>query len=401
MARSLLRLLLFLGILHIASCSLLPPTPPADRVPPPAPFLRLLDPHSIPPLQDNFDRPSLQTAAARQLAFFLRQDAEGVIWFASEQYTIRRMIVSVQKLLDKLQDNPSREQLQHFLVDNYHVYQVLGGKGDSSEEMLATGYYQPLFSGCLSPSATYNVPIHAPPPSLIALDPRDSNKGMARRDPLGRLVPYWNRAEIDANPTLLQGSQLVYLADPFDAFLLHIQGSGRIRLPDQSIRALAFAASNGHEYKSIGKLLVDEGKLSLEEATIPGIRGYLDQHPEEIQRVLHHNPRYVFFRWGNDTGPRGSLGEILTPGRSVALDRDVFPMGPLAFLHTSLPGDHGNPSQPFQRLVFPQDTGAAIEGPGRIDIFFGGDLAAEAIAQRMKQPARLYFLLWKHGEHSP
>ena len=401
MACLLLRLLLFLGILHLACCSRIPSTPPLEKIePPPTPILRHLSPDSLPPLLDDFDRASLQTAASRQLAAMLRLDAQGVMSFGNEASSMHRIIVSLQKLLEKLREHPSREQLQNFLVDNYHVYQVLGGKGASFDEMLATGYYQPLFSGCLSPSPTCNVPIYATPPSLVSIDPKDSRKGMARRDPDSRLLPFWSRADIEANPTLFQGSELAYLADPFEAFLLQIQGSGRIRLPDQSIRTLAFAASNGHDYKSIGKLLVDEGKLSLEEATIPGIRAYLDQHPEEFRRILNHNPRYVFFRWGNDAGPRGSLGEILTPGRSVAVDQDIFPMGPFAFLSTNLPSDHGT-TQPFHRLVFPQDTGAAIKGPGRIDIFFGGDQAAEEIAQRMKQPARLYYLLWKDWERLP
>jgi membrane-bound lytic murein transglycosylase A len=279
------------------------------------------------------------------------------------------------------------------------VFQAAGRDGSPFGEMLVTGYYEPIFAGSLSPSAVFSSPLYTPPLELVVVDTTANGRTLARRDSQGDLVPFWSRGEIDDNPSLLRGYELVYLADPFEVFLLHLQGSGRIRLPDQTIRSVHFAASNGLDYRSIGKLLVDQGKLSLEEATIPGIREYLNRYPQEQKPVLHHNPRYIFFRWGDDSGPRGSSGEILTPGRSVAVDRDILPVGTFGLVVTRLPiakDDPGLEPRPLSRIIFPQDTGAAIKGPGRIDIYFGSSTEAEEIAHRLKEPGELYFFVWKH-----
>lgn len=399
MANILFRLLFLLGLLQVVGCSLLK-APPESVLPPPQARLRLLPAQEVPPLLDDCDHPSLIAAATRHLAYLRRQNREKPIFFDNQPISIGHLTYSLQRLVDKLQEMPSPEQLHHFLVDNYLVYQVAGRDDRPFGELLTTGYYEPIFAGSLVPTPVFTVPLYAPPSSLIALDPSDSGKGMARRDQRGQLVPFWSRAEIDGHPDLLKGNELVYLSDPFEAFLLHLQGSGRIRLPDQSLRSIGFAATNGHEYKSIGKLLVDQGKLTLEAATIPGIRNYLRHHPEETVDILHHNPRYVFFRWRDDAGPRGSSGEILTPGRSVALDKGVLPIGPFAFLKTRLPSGDDQVSFPagqaLARIVFPQDTGAAISGAGRIDIFLGSGSEAEEIAHRLKEPGQLYFFLWKN-----
>jgi membrane-bound lytic murein transglycosylase A len=366
---------------------------------PPKTALRLLSPAEVPHFVDDFDRPSLITAATRQHVYLLKQDPQRVIAFGAHNFTIRDLVVSVHHLLEKLREDPTEEQLRNFLVDNYAVFQAAGRGGGTFGEMLVTGYYEPVFAGSLTPTPIFSSPLYMPPLELMDVDSAANGRTVARRDARGDLVPFWSRGEIDNNPSLLRGYELAYLADPFEVFLLHLQGSGRIRLPDQTIRSVRFAASNGLDYRSIGKLLVDEGKLSLEEATIPGIRDYLNRNPQEQRRILHHNPRYIFFRWGDDSGPRGSSGEILTPGRSVAVDKDILPLATFGLLVTRLPFNKDNPgTQPglLSRIIFPQDTGAAIKGPGRIDIFFGSGNVAEEIAHRLKEPGELYFFVWKH-----
>lgn len=365
--------------------------------------LRLLSPDEVPHLADDFSRPSLLAAATRQLAYLHRQDPSCVVSFANHNFRVRDLVISVQNLLEKLQENPTDEQLRNFLTDNYFVFQAAGRAGGALGEMLVTGYYEPTFAGSLSPTPVFLYPLYTPPLDLVAIDTSTSGRTMARRNARGELVPFWSRGEIDHDPSLLRGYELVYLADPFEVFLLHLQGSGRIQFPDQTTRSVRFAASNGLDYKSVGKLLVDEGKLSLEEATIPGIQDYLQRNPQEQRPVLHHNPRYIFFRWGDDTGPRGSSGEILTPGRSVAIDKDILPMTTFGLLVTHLPLNEDAPgAQPrtISRIIFPQDTGAAIKGPGRVDIFFGSSKEAEEIAYRLKAPGELYFFVWKNlSEH--
>ena len=207
---------------------------------------------------------------------------------------------------------------------------------------------------------------------------------------------FWSREEIE-NENLLAGSELVYLRDPFDAYLLQVQGSGKVRLPDGTIRAIRFGGHNGHGYKSIGKLLVDEGKMTLEEASVPAIRSYLAANPDEIERILHYNPRYIFFKWGDDASPQGSTHVSLTPGRSIAIDRAVLPAPVIAYLVTEKPRIDIDGTlldwEPLRRFVLPQDSGAAIKGPGRADLFLGSGRFAELNAGQMKQPGKLYFLI--------
>jgi membrane-bound lytic murein transglycosylase A len=160
-----------------------------------------------------------------------------------------------------------------------------------------------------------------------------------------------------------------------------------------------FAASNGHPYRSIGKLLVDEGRLILEEATLPGIEKYLHDHPEDMWRVLHANPRYIFFDWGKDEAIRGSAGMVLTPGRSIAVDPSAVPLGSVAFIMTRIPvfDEAGRLTgwRPLRRFVFPQDSGAAIKGPGRIDLFLGSGREARLAAGLMREDGDFYILLKK------
>lgn len=387
MASGIFRLLVTLCGLLALSCA--PPARPPSVQEQSPPSLRLLDRQHLPGFHDDFDRASLKEAASRHLAYLRRQAANKSYSFGGQSLSGRRLIRSVEALLDKLRENPSDDQLQRFIADNFLVYQAAGRGQPPAGEMLVTGYYEPLFDGSLTPTGRFRFPLHSLP----------SQPPLPRSDEQPIL---WSRSEIEDNPRLLHQHELVYLGDPFEVFLLHVQGSGRIRLTDGSIRAVRFAGTNGREYRSIGKLLVDEKKLTLEEATIPGIRDYLRRHPEELRRVLRHNPRYVFFRWGEASGPRGSSGEVLTPGRSVALDGEALPPGPFCFVATRLPatlGEDGTTSrQPLERFVFPQDTGAAIKGTGRIDIFFGSGREAEDTAHRLKEPGQLYFFVHKKEE---
>ncbi|MBU0961152.1 MAG: MltA domain-containing protein, partial [Proteobacteria bacterium] len=196
---------------------------------------------------------------------------------------------------------------------------------------------------------------------------------------------------------LAAGNELVYLNDPVDNFILHVQGSGKIQLQDGSIRSIHYSTSNGLEYFSIGKLLVDQGKMTLQEASIPSIRDYLRTHPDEQEAILHHNSKFIFFRWEQSGDPIGSLGEPLTPGRSIAIDRAMLPHATLAFLVSRKPvlNDAGEIDTwvPLHRFVFPQDTGSAIQGTGRADLFWGSGNYAKQAAGNMKEAGALYFLV--------
>jgi membrane-bound lytic murein transglycosylase A len=291
-----------------------------------------------------------------------------------------------------IEQNPDPVALNRMIREHFRIFQSTGR--NEAQDMLVTGYYEPLFPGSLSKVEPFIHPLYRVPESLV----QQSGKRIGRADAEGRLVPYWSRQEIDGEH-MLKGAELVYLKDRFDAYLLHIQGSGRIQLPDGSVRSVQYAASNGLAYQSLGKLFVDEGIMPAAEVSIDSIRTWFAKHPEQIERMLYHNPRYIFFQWGDDQGPRGSLGQVLTANRSIAIDHDVLPAGAVAYLVSRIPildADGGiSHWRPFGRFVLPQDSGAAIRGAGRVDLFMGsGDYAAKA-AGTMKEPGKLYFLLPK------
>jgi membrane-bound lytic murein transglycosylase A len=278
-------------------------------------------------------------------------------------------------------------------------------------EGLFTGYYEPSLEGSRRRHGDYQTPIHAVPSDLIQIDLGEfredlSGRRIAGRLESGRLRPYWDREAIDEGRLAGRGLEIVWVDDPVDAFFLEIQGSGRVRLEDGSVLRLGYAGQNGHPYTAIGKTLVDRGALPLEGISMQSIRQWLETHPEAAVEVMQSNESYVFFRVLRGPGPLGSLGVALTPGRSLAVDGSFLPMGAPVWLAAERPdpeaieeraeGAEGGdevPAVPLRRLMVAQDTGGAIRGPVRGDVFWGpGDLAAE-IAGLMKHPGRLWLLL--------
>jgi membrane-bound lytic murein transglycosylase A len=364
--------------------------------------LHRLRQNQLPVLTDDFDRTSLIECSRKHLSILKSQNPDNTTFYGTDTYTNRWLVHSVESFLEKLQQNPSSEELRRFLDANYLVYQAGGNKDSGARRMLVTGYYEPIFEGSFTRQKPYLTPIYSLPPSLITVTGNNGESQIGRYDFDHQLIAFWSRKEIETTFELLQGSELVFLKDPFDAFLLHVQGSGKIQFSDNTTRAVHYAGSNGLDYKSIGKLLVDEKAMSLEEVTIPAIRAYLQQHPDQLQRILHHNPRFIFFEWGDDLGPKGSSGEVLTPGRSIALDSTALPAGSIGFLATRVPqfDEQGQLIgwRPFTRFVFPQDSGAAIKGTGRVDVFFGHGKEAEFAAHHMKEDGKLYFLVKNPSE---
>jgi membrane-bound lytic murein transglycosylase A len=273
-----------------------------------------------------------------------------------------------------------------WMMANLQPYRVESLEG--AADGLLTSYYEPLFDASAQMRPGFEVPLYAPP------------EGLAEARRVGR--PWFSRQEIDINPQAreaLRGRELAWLADPIDALVLHIQGSGRVRLtnPDGSTRVarLAFAASNEQPYQSVGRWLLDRGLIR--DASWPGIKAWINStqqtNPRLVQEMLWSNPRYVFFREevrqavDADLGPRGAQGVPLTSGRSIAVDKDSIPYGTPVWLSSS------GPSGSLQRLVFAQDTGSAIVGAVRADYFAGTGNEAGEFAGRMKQSVRLW-VLW-------
>jgi len=356
-----------------------------------------LSPNDIPAFNDDLNLEHLLTAAVRHLHYLDTLPEETSYTLGSNNYPVSWMRESMNSFIDILKQDPTPEELGRIIVENFTVYQAGGRKDFPRGEMLITGYYEPFLKGSLTREAPYLYPLYSPPESLIQI--KDPSKGtllFKRESEQGQLAPYWTRKEIE-EIGIADGSELVYLDNPVDAFILHVQGSGKIQLRDGSVRSIHYAASNGLEYFSIGKLLVDQGKMSLEEASIPSIRGYLRKHPEEQDAILNHNIKYIFFNWAPDGAPLGSLGEPLVAGRSIAVDPDVLPQTPLAFLISRKPvlDKSGTIKEwiSMRRFVFPQDTGSAIKGSGRADLYWGSSDYAKAAAGSMKEEGTLYFMV--------
>lgn len=286
---------------------------------------------------------------------------------------------------------------RRFFEVTFQPYQLTA---DGKTSGLFTGYYEPEVRGARSPGAGFDVPLLSKPSDIIQVDLSafaDDLKGkrISGRLQSGTLVPYYDRAEIVDGALKGKRLELLWLANPVDAFFLQIQGSGRVNLPDGRVVRVTYAGQNGRPYVPIGRVLADQGAIPLAEVSMQSIRAWLESHPTEANAVMDRNPSYVFFReltgTRPDEGPPGALGATLTPDRSVAVDRSYIPLGAPVFIDTTNPVD----GTKLQRLMVAQDLGGAIKGPVRSDIFFGWGAKAEDIAGRMRQTGQEYILLPK------
>ncbi len=297
-----------------------------------------------------------------------------------------------------IKSHPSQDLLTLEITTFFDIYQAAGTpKVTPDGKMLVTGYYQPVFQGSLVRKSPFLYPLYAIPSNLVLRRNRNSISIQPGRFQGGHFTPYWTRKEIESHG-YAQGSELVWLKDPFDAYLLHVQGSGLIQLRDGSLRGIHYAMKNGRPYRSIGKYMVRTGKISLKEAGISTIRQYLTTHPAELHDILYINQSFIFFHWTTNHDAIGNLGRPLTSRRSIAVDQHYFPAGALAFLQSRKPAStRKNEKQwiTFTRFVLVQDTGSAIRGPGRVDLFLGTGKQAGQTAGKMKEPGTLFFLLLK------
>ncbi|AWK86035.1 murein transglycosylase A [Azospirillum thermophilum] len=262
---------------------------------------------------------------------------------------------------------------------------------------LFTGYYEVELEGSRKPDPAYPVPLYRRPPDLVMVELADfadrwKGERIAGRVVDGRLKPFEDRAAIEAGALRGKGLELVWLKDPIAAFFLHIQGSGRVRLPDGAEMRVGYAAQNGHKYFAIGKELIDRGILKREEVSLQTIRAWLQANPAEAPALMNRNPSYVFFQELKGEGPTGAQGVALTPERSLAVDPKFVPYGVPVWLDAEDPLD---PAQRLRRLLVAQDTGGAIRGPVRGDVFWGHGADAERKAGVMKSAGGYFLLLPK------
>lgn len=270
---------------------------------------------------------------------------------------------------------PDDRFARRFFEEWFQPYAVFS---DGTDQGLFTGYYEPLLRGSWQRKGPYQIPLHRPP----VKGPKGSPSEIG--------LP--NRAQIAAGALRGQGLELLWVDDPIDAFFLEIQGSGRVQLDTGQVVRVGFAGKNGHSYFPVGRELIRRGEVAQEDMSMQAIRDWMKRHPDQAPGLMALNPSYVFFRLIDGDGPIGAQGVALTPARSLAVDPSFVPYGVPVWLDTT---DPLKPSSPIRRLLIAQDTGGAIKGAIRGDVFWGGGAEAESRAGMMKQAGRWYLLLPK------
>ncbi len=271
-------------------------------------------------------------------------------------------------------------------------------KNNAESEGGFTGYYEASLRGSRKRKGRYQTPLYKRPADLVMVSMRDftakpSRRRIAGRVVKGRLRPYETRKQIRKGALRGKKLELVWIDDKVDGFFTQIQGSGLVQLDTGKTMRIGYAAQNGHSYTAIGRELVRDGHITREEMSMQAIRSWLAQNPDAADEMMDRNTAYVFFAERFGDGPLGSQNVELTPERSAAIDRNFIPQSTPLFIDTMVPTEDGSSERVFQQLVIAQDSGGAIRGPVRADIFWGASKRASSIAGRLKSRGKYYLLL--------
>jgi membrane-bound lytic murein transglycosylase A len=354
-----------------------------------------------PTFEDDMDLNSLQEALERNLQYFARLSPEYAFVYGPHRYTCRQVRESQTALLETIRNASGPKELNARVRKDFLVYKAAGRDG----QVLFTGYFEPILQGRLRPDNTFKYPIYRRPDDLIKIDLSPFNEEFKGKSIIARIdgksvIPYYSRQQIAQGGVLEgKGLELAWLKDPVDVAFLQIQGSGRLDLGHGRATRVGYSEKNGLPYRSIGRYLLERGLIIREEMSMQAIRRILAERPEIVEEVLNYNPSYVFFRDLGEGPLVGSINTPITPGRTLALDSRLFPAGAIVWIKTQKPkvNDRGEivSWEEFSRFVINQDTGGAIKGPGRADLFWGSGPYAELAAGHMKHEGELYILIKK------
>jgi membrane-bound lytic murein transglycosylase A len=291
-----------------------------------------------------------------------------------------------------------REAARRFFEENFRPLRI--AKLDQNAGFL-TGYYEPIVDGSRFPTQIFHVPMYHRPPDLLAPDapPGASfpNRGrVVRVTPSGEQVPYYDRGEIEEGALAGRSLEICWLKNPADLLTIQIQGSARVRLEDGLVARVNYDAHNGYPYTAVGRILIDRDIIPREQMSMAAIHDWMTAHPEAAKEVRRQNRAYVFFRvvgLSGDREPAGGQGVALTPGRSIAVDRPLHAYGTPFFIEAKLPLTALGAAEPFRRTMIAQDTGSAIVGPARADLYFGAGDAAGRVAGRIRQAGHFAMLV--------
>ena len=344
--------------------------------------------------------PASPAALRQSIRYFQRLPESATFTYGDLVYTAREMEASTALFLKIVEENAGAAR-DAAIREKFLLFESRNERGAG----FFTGYFEPVLPGSLARSERFQAPLYAVPADLVTLDlapyadiglvPAELRGKSLRGRLQGRkLVPYDDRDRISFGNALVgRAEPIAWVADEVELFFLQIQGSGLISLEDGSLLRVNYADQNGHPYRAIGKLLRD--RIPPEQMSLQALKAYLREHPEQVREILDYNPSYTFFRRVEE-GPLGNIQVPLTPGRSLAMDARLAPKGGIAWIETTLPAaaTPGAPSPvPVRRFGVVQDTGGAIAGHGRVDIFWGTGEDAERIAGPFKQEGRVFLLV--------
>lgn len=359
-------------------------------LPPGALALRkLTDPADYPDFStDRYNQAALYEAIQNSLAYLAKPSSQK--YFPYGEITHAAAVASLRRFGDLVQQRRSPEEINEIIRAEFDVYQSVGY--DDRGTVFYTGYYCPIFDGRKTRDARFRYPLYRLPPDLVK-DGEGITQG--RKMPNGSLAPYPTRRHIEESG-MMAGQEIAWLADPFETYVVTVQGSAKLRMADGSLYEIGYAGNNGHEYTSVGKMMVEEGLIDANDLSLQSMMAYFKSHPQDVQRLCWVNNRYVFFKEASG-GPYGSINVPVIPFRSIATDKEVFPRACVAFLDTKVPHirDGQVSVEPYGAFALDQDTGGAIRAAGRCDIFMGIGPGAEALAGRTGAEGGLYYIFIK------
>ncbi len=311
-------------------------------------------------------------------------------FYPVDDITHSRAVKSLEAFAELLDSGLTGPELNQAIRDKFDVYISVGC--DDRGTVLFTGYYTPIFDGSGNRDERYRYPLYNQPPDLVK---GPNGEILGRRSADGAIIPYPPRAVIERTQ-MLRGKELIWLTDPFEVYIAHVQGSAKIRLPDGTLQTVGYAGNNGHEYKSISQQMVSDGVISKNQLSLAAMIDYFKRHTDQVARYTGLNPRFVFFR--NEQGsPRGSLNVPVTAYRSAATDKSIFPRASITYITTTLPKLQGGQvvNELYSGFALDQDTGGAIRAPGRCDVYMGVGDEAGRLAGQTYQEGKLYYLFLK------
>ncbi len=363
------------------------PLPPGEMA-----LVKLTDPKDYPDFGSGFrNRAGLVEAIDHSLDYYRKPSSE--TFFPYLDISHDRAVQTLEMFKRVLTEAKDPSDLNRIIAERFDVYMSRGC--DEQGTVLFTGYCTPIFKGSRTRTAEFRHPLYRMPPDLVK---KPDGTPVGRRTPGGEIQPYYTRREIETQQLLAgKGLELVWLRDALEAYIAHVQGSAIIELPDGKEMRIGYEAKTDRPYTSMGMAMVADGRFSAAELSLQKILEYFDKHPHELKTYMYKNDCYVFFT-ESEGGPFGSINTPVTPFRTIATDKAVFPRGLLAYVVTKAPVMKTRKEvtfEPFYSFALDQDTGGAIRSAGRCDIYMGIGPDALLLAGRQNAEGKLYYLAVK------